>query len=217
MSPENATSYIQSLLCVCQCSDFPVFSMLIGLHLLLSIGICVLSNALHCARKWKLTRNLSFAVSHRSLPLVVVYGTWQWSNLIRSLKLGILIPLIWYGIYRKVSWRKHLAVVVVVIVWHIALHFPSTMHWIGGLGGSETGLTITPNQEVVFCVHDGIAMWSCVSARCNSAVARAGSTKKSCSCSCCSSPCQGPSGSRKVPVPLVHSTWSRNQWCTGYK
>ena len=54
---------------------------------------------------------------------------------------------------------------------------------IGGWG-SETGLTVPPNREIVFRVRDVIATRSCVSARRDSGVARAGGTQKSCSSSC---------------------------------
>ena len=54
--------------------------------------------------------------------------------------------------------------------------------YIGGWG-SETGLSVPPNREIVFRVRDVIATRSCVSARRDSGVARAGGTQMSCSCS----------------------------------
>ena len=70
---------------------------------------------------------------------------------------------------------------------------------IGGWG-SETGLTVPPNREIVFRVRDVIVTRSCVSARRDSGVARAGGTEMSCSSSCCSCPPVCPVASRRVPV-----------------
>ena len=112
--------------------------------------------------------------------------------------------------YLQRRWDPH----VHTIKW-VSMSPPSSTGdatYIGGWG-SETGLSVPPNREIVFRVRDVIATRSCVSARRDAGAAGAGGTQIS-SCSCCL-PLACPVASQRVmarPGEGVSSYFWYFQW-----